>query len=161
MVVNSLDSTILQSQKLSPRIDDRSSGNSTPVKINPLISARQTIAVARTSSTSPRVQSPLQRGATDGSLKQSTYGGNNELTRNMLRERTVTLLDGKRPKNSLGNDIYSFSELEKKPDGIDKDDLVFHLSDEDFVELFDVTFETFKNWKGWKQQSEKQKSGLW
>ena len=55
----------------------------------------------------------------------------------------------------------SFSELEKRPSGIDKDDLVFHLSDDDFQQLFDVTFETFKTWKGWKQQSEKQKAGLW
>ncbi|EMS12143.1 Rho/RAC guanine nucleotide exchange factor, putative [Entamoeba histolytica HM-3:IMSS] len=94
-------------------------------------------------------------------LKVSKHGGNNDLTKNMLREKNVQLVDGKRTLNSLGLEVYSFRELENKPDGIAKDDLVFHLSDEDFIELFDVTFDMFKSWKQWKQQTEKQKAGLW
>ena len=171
LIVNSIDTSIVASRNSK---GDGSSGSMTPIKLSPKVSSRQTIAVARTNSASPRFtnpmqrqtgsprpNSPLQKASTDGFLKQSIYGGNNDLTRNMLRERTVTLVDGKRPVNSLGNEIYSFSELERKPSGSDKEDLVFHLSDDDFVQLFDVTFETFKTWKGWKQQGEKQKAGLW
>ncbi|KAL7711817.1 Cell division control protein CDC24 [Entamoeba marina] len=97
----------------------------------------------------------------DSLLRQSTHGGNNELTRNMLRGRPSPIEDGVRPKNSLGNETFSFSELEKLPEGIPKEERVFYLSDADFVELFDVTFEMFKTWKSWRQLAEKQKAGLW
>lgn len=57
-------------------------------------------------------------------LKVSKHGGNNDLTRNMLRSKASPVVDGKRPTNSLGLEVYSFAELEKKPSNITKDDLV-------------------------------------
>ncbi|ELP91031.1 Rho/RAC guanine nucleotide exchange factor, putative [Entamoeba invadens IP1] len=106
-------------------------------------------------------QEKVTGSSSDLVINNQKSTGNNALTRAVLRGKNVEMVDGKRKKNSLGLDVYSFNELTAKPEGIEHDQLVFHMSDEDFLMLFEVGFEEFKGWKAWKQKAEEQKAGLW